>query len=238
MDCRLYLKGLVLVVALALQQPIHAQTAQSQAGQAANSQRWRDTLTVLNEQIARQPYSTDLHLRKAAANLELQQWEYAIEEYWLVLQKEPQNPAALFYRAYANSHLRRYELARTDYESLLRLSPNHLEARLGLAYVWQQTGRKRDAMEQLNLAVDQHPDSAVAYAARAALERDLKQYDIALYDWQQAMRLAPDNRDYLVSTVDVLLLLNRKKEARTLLDAAVHKGTPRGLLHKWYAKCK
>lgn len=230
MDCRLYLKGLVLFVAMASQQTACAQTA--------DSQRWRDSLTVLGEQIARQPFSTDLHLRKAAANLELQQWEYAIEEYGIVLQKEPHNPAALFYRAYANSHLRRYDMARNDYEELLRQSPNHLEGRLGLAYVWQQTGRKRDAMEQLNLAVDQHPDSAVAYAARAALERDLKQYDIALYDWQQAMRLAPDNRDYLVSAVDVLLLLNRKKEARTLLDAAVRKGTPRGLLHKWYAKCK
>ena len=84
----------------------------------SDSQRWRDSLTVLNRQIAESQWSTDLHLRKATANLELKQWEYAIDEYALVLQHEPRNPAALFYRAYANTHLRRFDLARNDLNDL------------------------------------------------------------------------------------------------------------------------
>ena len=201
-------------------------------------QSWRDSLNTLNRQIASSPWSTDLHLRKAAVNLELQQWEYAIDEYWQVLQHDAQNPAALFYRAYANSHLRRYDLARNDYEELLRLSPKHLEARLGLAFVQQQAGRVREALEQYNLAVEQHPESAVAYAGRAAMERDMKQYEVSLYDWKEALRLQPDNRDYLVSCVDVLIAMNRQDEARRMLDEAVRKGMPRGLLREWYVKCR
>ena len=111
MDCRLYRKSLVLFVAILSQQLVLAQTS--------DSQQWRDSLKILNKQLATSPWSTDLHLRKAAVNLELKQWQYAIEEYAQVLQHEPRNPAALFYRAYANTHLRRFDLARNDLSDLL-----------------------------------------------------------------------------------------------------------------------
>ena len=233
MDCRLYPKGLVLaglLVATLSQLTGQAQaqpattTAQTvKQGQALaqtyqqglelttkrtqelTNQQWRDSLTVLNQQIATQPWSTDLHLRKAAVNLELQQWQYAIEEYGLVLQHQLHNPAALFYRAYAATHMRYYDVARRDYEAFLSLFPTHME---------------------------------VAYASRAALEREMKQYEAALYDWQQAARLDSKNADYVASQVDLLLFLKRRQEALRVLDAAVQRGIPQGLLHQWYERCR
>jgi tetratricopeptide (TPR) repeat protein len=227
MDCRVYRKGLiVLFVAIAWQQTIQAQ------------ENWRDSLTAINKQIAQSTWSTDLHLRKANANLQLKQWQYAVDEYALVLQHEERNPAALFYRAYAYTHLRRFDLARNDLNDLLIVLPHHFEARLSLAVVQQQLGRKQEALDNLNLAIQQCPDSAVAYAARANLERDMKQDDAALYDWQKAEELAPRDPTYVVSHVDLLLVLERRKEARRVLDAAVSRGIPRGMLVEWYAKCK
>lgn len=208
------------------------------AATAQNNQRWRDSLTAINRQIATQPWSTDLHLRKANANLQLKQWQYAIDEYYLVLQHEPQNPAALFYRAYANTHLRRFDLARNDLSDLLAYLPNHFEARLSLAIVLQQLGKKQEALDQLNQTIQLHADSAVAYAARANLERDMKQDDVALYDWQRAEQLAPRDPTYVVSHADLLLVLGRKTEARRVLDAAVKRGVPRGMLAEWYDKCR
>lgn len=202
------------------------------------AQNWRDSLTVLNKQIAQSSWSTDLHLRKANANLQLKQWQYAIDEYSLVLQREPKNPAALFYRAYANTHLRRFELSRNDLNDLLAFAPTHFEARLSLAVVLQQLGRKQDALDQLNQTIQQHADSAVAYAARANLERDMKQDEVALYDWQRAEELSPRDVTYVVSHVDLLLVLGRKTEARRVLDAAVKRGIPRGMLVEWYRKVK
>jgi hypothetical protein len=45
------------------------QTVQAQT----KSENWRDTLNVLNKQIAQSKWSTELHLRKANANLQLKQ---------------------------------------------------------------------------------------------------------------------------------------------------------------------
>ena len=226
MDCRLYRKGVILFVAMSWQLTAMAQ------------ENWRDSLTVLNKQIAQSSWSTDLHLRKANANLQLKQWQYAIDEYSLVLQREPHNPAALFYRAYANTHLRRFELSRADLLDLLAFVPRHFEARLSLAVVLQQLGRKQEALDQLNQTIQQHADSAVAYAARANLERDMKQDEVALYDWQRAEELSPRDVTYVVSHVDLLLVLGRKTEARRVLDAAVKRGIPRGMLAEWYGKVK
>ena len=231
MDGRLYRTGLVLLVTI-----LGASTIQAQ--QVSDSQRWRDSLTVLNRQIAESQWSTDLHLRKATANLELKQWEYAIDEYALVLQHEPRNPAALFYRAYANTHLRRFDLARNDLNDLLIMFPSHFEGRLSLAVVLQQQGHHQDALDQLNQAIEQHADSAVAYAARANLERVMKQDESALYDWQRAEELSPRDPIYVVSHVDLLLVLERREEARRVLDAAVRRGIPRGMLQEWYQKTK
>ena len=202
------------------------------------AQNWRDSLTVLNKQIATSPWSTDLHLRKAAVNLELKQWQYAVEEYALILQREPKNPAALFYRAYANTHLRRFDLARNDLNDLLAYLPRHFEARLSLAVVLQQLGRKQEALDELNQTIQMHADSAVAYAARANLERQMKQDDAALYDWERAEQLDPKDPTFVLSHVDLLLVLERREEARRVLDAAVKRGIPKGMLLEWYDKCK
>lgn len=208
------------------------------AASAQTYRQWRDSLTAINEQIARLPYSSDLHLRKAAINIELEQWEYAADEYSLVLQHEPDNPAALFYRAYVNTNLRRYDLARNDYEEFLKRTPRNMEALLGLAHVCTKLKRTADAIDHMNRLVELYPDSAVVYAARAGFEKELKAYDAALYDWTNAVMLAPSNTDFIISKVDILLILGRKDEARADLDAAVRRGVPRGMLREWYERCR
>ncbi len=230
MDCRLYPKSLIFLVAFFMQLSGYAQNT--------DQQRWRDSLSILNKLIATSPWSTDLHLRKATANLELKQWEYAATEYGLVLQREPRNPAALFYRAYANTHLRRFDLARNDLNDLLVSFPRHFEGRLSLAVVLQQMGRRQDALDQLNQTIEQHADSAVAYAARANLERQMKQDEAALYDWNRAEALDSKNPLYVASHADLLIVLERREEARRVLDAAVSRGIPKGMLLEWYAKTK
>ncbi len=204
--------------------------------QGQTHQQWRDSLAVLNRQIDEQPRSTDLRLRKAAVNIELGQWEYAVEEYGNVLRIDPENLAALYYRAYGNTHLRQYQLARNDYQTFLQLSPLHMEARLGLAMVNEKMGRRTDALDQYNQLVEMFRDSAVCYAARAAFEMTIDQTETALYDWGEAIRLEPRNADYVVTKVDLLMKLNRWKEAREELEKALQRGVPRGVLKEWFDK--
>lgn len=199
---------------------------------------WRDSLDVLNREIAIHPNSTDLRLKKAAVNIELEQWEYAVEEYGRVLQTDPQNLAALYYRAYANTTLRHYDLAQMDYETFLSIVPKNFDAQLGLAMVKRKLGRKLDTLDELNKLVQLFPDSALAYAARAGYETELKQYEVALYDWDEALKRQPQNTDFLVSKVDVLIECKRYEEAWAILEEAMHKGTPRAALKEWIDKCK
>lgn len=205
---------------------------------AQTPKQWRDSVSVLIEQINLYPQNLELRLKKAEANINLQQWEYARDEYTAVLKKDEKNLAALYFRAFCQTQLRQYSFARADYETFLAIQPEHLEARLGLAHVLQLMGRKTDAVDELNRAVQMFPDSTDAYAARAAFETQQQQYDAALYDWDEALRLAPKNAELVVSKVDVLLRLGRKKEARAALDQAVKQGINRAALREWYDKCK
>lgn len=206
--------------------------------QAQTRQQWRDSLETLTEQLRRTPADIDLRLRKAEANINLEQWDYALAEYGKILHADQQNLAALFFRAYVHTQQHHYDLAKVDYETFLGLQPRHFEARLGLAQVVRKMGRRTEATDQLNLLVEQFPDSATAYAARAAYEVELKQYDAALYDWDEAIRRQPRNADLVASKADVLILLNRQEEARSNLKAAVRRGIPHHALKEWFDKTK
>ena len=177
-------------------------------GQQPTTNRLRDSLTTLNTLIAANPHSADLRLRKAALNIELNQWEYAIEEYGRVLQQDPTNLTARFFRAYAHNHLRHFDAARDDYEHFLSIVPRHFEARLGLAMVKRNQGRTIEAADEFNRLVEQYPDSALAYAVRADFEDEQGQLDLARYDYQQALRLHPANAEYRVA----LQRLEKKKK--------------------------
>ena len=205
---------------------------------AQTPKQWRDSVSVLIEQINLHPNNIDLRLKKAEANINLSQYDYAAEEYSKVLKQDERNLAALYFRAYCYTQLRQYSMARADYDAFLAIQPEHLEAHLGLARVLQLLNRRADAVDELNRCVQMFPDSADAYAARAAYETQLKQYDAALYDWDEALRLRPNDASLTVSKVDILLNLGRVREAREALDKAVKQGTTRAALREWYDKCK
>jgi tetratricopeptide (TPR) repeat protein len=205
---------------------------------AQTRQVWRDSLETLSANLKQNPTNIDLRLRKAEADIQLEQWDYALAEYGRILRADERNLAALFFRAYVHEKQKHYDLAKVDYDAFLAIEPVHLEARLGLAHVLQKMGRKQDTIDELNRIVQMFPDSADAYAARAAYETELQQYEVAVYDWGEAARLNPDNVDYTISKVDVLLRLGRQKEAREALDSLVARGTPRGLLKEWYDRTR
>ena len=205
---------------------------------AQTPKQWRDSVSVLIEQIDKQPSNIDLRLKKAEANINLSQYDYAADEYSKVLMLDDRNLAALYFRAFCHTQLRHYDMAKADYEAFLAIQPENLEAHLGLAHVLQLMNRRADAVDELNRCVQMFPDSADAYAARAAYETGQQQYDAALFDWDEALRLNPKNAELAVSKVDVLLRLGRKNEAREALDKAVKQGTPRAALKEWFDKCK
>ena len=118
------------------------------------------------------------------------------------------------------------------------MAPRNMEARLGLAYTYTKLNRYAEALDEAGTLIEMYPDSSMTYAARAEIEKEMKQYEPALYDMDEALKRDPGNKDIIVSKVELLLIMGRKQEAKTTLDDAVRKGIPRGTLLEWYAKCK
>ena len=203
-----------------------------------NRENWKDSLKVINYELNYHPDSLNLHLKKAAVNIQLDQWNYAMDEYNIVLGKQPYNPAALFYRAFVNERLHKYNFARADYETLLQIVPGNFEVRLGLALLNQKDRHLTEALDGINRLVTAHPDSAIAWAARAGIEDEQGMLVPAEYDYSEAIRRDPHNADYLLSRADIRIRLKEFGKARQDLDAITRLGTPKPALKEWYDRCK
>lgn len=198
----------------------------------------RDSLKTATDRMEYAPDSVDLRLKKASFNLQLEQWAYAMDEYNHILRREPNNLAALFYRAYTNEKLHRYNFARLDYENLLTIVPGNFEGQLGLALLNQKDNRHTEALDQINRLVSQYPDSAVAYAARAGIEREQGMITLSLFDYSEAIKRDPGNMEYRIDYIDALIADKKKDEARRELDRLVNMGFPRARLRNFYKRCK
>ena len=203
-----------------------------------NAEALRDSLSAAIMQLEYYPDSVSLRMKKAGWNIELEQWQYALDEYDYVLRKDPENATALFYRAFVNERQGRYNFARSDYESLLSLVPGNFEVRLCLALLNQKDNRTTEALDQINQLVEHFPDSAVTYAVRAGIELDRGMKEIAEYDYSKAIERDSNNVDYRLNRAVVRIELNRKKEAREDLDALVLMGVPRASLKIYYDNCR
>jgi len=224
-------KKVVAVVALGL---LLATSVRAQENRKA----LRDSLKRAVEVLSYHPDSVDLRLRKAAWNMQLEEWQYAKDEYDWVISHQPDNLAARYYRAYANTQLRRYNFARLDYENVLRVVPGNFDARLGLALLNQKDRHYTEALDGVNLLVAAYPDSAVAWAARAGIEKERDMKELAVYDYGEALRREPDNRDWLLARADLLIALRRFDDARKDLDRLVALGVARSELGEMYKKVK
>ncbi len=205
---------------------------------AQSSSALRDSLALATETLAYHPDSIDLRLKKAAWNIQLEQWNYAKDELDKVLFLNQTNIAGLFYRAFVNEKLKRYNFARLDYQNLLVLVPGNFQAQLGLALLNEKDQHHTEAYDGINNLIEQYPDSAVAYAARGGMEKERGMLELAAYDYAEAMRLDSTNQDYIVSHVDLLITLGCKLEAYDDLCRLQALGVQPGQLQDFYARLR
>ncbi len=196
----------------------------------------RDSLAAATDSLAYHPDSIDLRLKKAGWNMQLEQWEYAKQEYDYVLSRDGKNVSALYFRAYANTRLGRYRFARLDYENMLAVVPGNFEAQLGLALLNQKDKHYTQALDGLNVLCNAFPDRAEAFAARAGVELERGMTETAEYDFSEALRLDPANVDYRVSRADVRIKLGNKAGARDDLEELVKQGVSRAALEEFYRR--
>jgi len=118
-----------------------------------------------------------------------------------------------------------FDKARTSALEAIKLYPDYVPARVLLAKVLLERGDNADAIEQLRRAQTLSPgDAEVAYLLGQALERT-GQFIHALKQYQKARALDPARDTYVIASANVLVLMNRPKEALELLDARLTRTT-------------
>lgn len=198
----------------------------------------RDSLAAATNELAYHPDSIDLRLKKAAWNIQLEQWAYAKDDLDKVLFLNNTNIAGLFYRAFVNEKMKRYNFARLDYQNLLVLVPGNFQAQLGLALLNEKDKHYTEAYDGINNLIEQYPDSAMAYAARGGMEKERGMLELAEYDYAKAVSLDEANQDYRINRIDLLISLGRKQEAYRELEALIKKGVAPGQLQDFYRRLR
>lgn len=201
--------------------------------------------------IEQNPRDVSLRLKKAAANIELGQWRYALDEYNIILELEKKNLNALYYRAYVNQHLGRITFARKDYEDVLEQAPQNVNALIGLIYVNVEDNRLGQALYDANRLVEAHNHEAEPYAVRADVEKALNMVDAAIDDIEKAVKIekiqaekkypfsVDDNiTSYQLTAFALYKQKQQKEKAKAALDYLVANGIPRGALMDDYASLK
>lgn len=206
------------------------------SGYAQSAVSLRDSLNAAEKELELRPDSINLRLKKARWNVELGEWDYAKNEYDLILLHDPDNLSALYFRAFVNTKLGRYGFARQDYMNVLRQVPNNYEAKLGLALLDDKDKKKTKAFDEINLLVQAFPDSASAYAARAGMEEERQMPYLAEYDYSEAIMRDPTNTDYILNRANILITLGKKAEARRDLELLIRLGIPRANLSDYFKR--
>jgi Tfp pilus assembly protein PilF len=85
-----------------------------------------------------------------------------------------------------------YEEAVKEFSEALGKNPEHVQAHLGLAITYMQTGKDNEALQEFNLVIEIQPDLAAAYANRGILYDRSGQHEKALADYRKALELDPE----------------------------------------------
>lgn len=212
---------------------------------AQTQQELRDSITMISQLIDEHPKAVKLRLRKAALNIAMGQWQYALDGYNEVLDMMPSNLTALYYRGFVYQHMKRYAFARADYEKILKVEPLHQNALTGLILTNLYDHHNTEAFDGANRLVSLFPDSPQAYAVRSEVESAFDLIDLAIDDMEKAVALETPNvsgevtmdddiSSYQISLFSLYIKKGERKKASRCLNYLSEHGIAKAYLSDYY----
>jgi tetratricopeptide (TPR) repeat protein len=141
----------------------------------------------------------------------------AIANYSKAIELAPNYVTAFANRGLSHSMNDEHDLALADFEQAIDLDPGYMQAYYFRAFAHQRQGDFRSAVEDFNTALTLTTDSnevATIYYNRGRANKELKAYDDALADYEQAINLRPEDANIYFSRG---LLHHQRKD----FDAAI-----------------
>jgi tetratricopeptide (TPR) repeat protein len=155
------------------------------------------------------PNLTKAHLTLGVALNQLNQTDAAIEEFNAVLKSDPQSVTALDWLGKSLISQQRYSAA----IAVLKNGPPDEVLQMDLVIAYSKSGDNDLAIQLLSQMIEKQPSSAAAHSGLATVYTQQRRYQDAAREFQEALRLNPQDDLARVSYVKVLVLLSDFKTA-------------------------
>jgi tetratricopeptide (TPR) repeat protein len=139
----------------------------------------------------------------------------ALQDYDSAIKIDPNN--ALFYteRAVLRGNMKQQEQAIADFNTAILLDPYHVSAYFGRGGILYLLGRDQEAIADFTSAINLDSDKTYAiYFYRGYIYENIKQYEAAIQDFEQALAIAPDYQEAQDHLDKCKLLLSRQTRRR------------------------
>lgn len=164
--------------------------------------------------------ANDAQLEKGLAEYRAGRYEAAVEEFTLVLQKDPGYASAFLWRGHAYANLGRIDRAVADYQRSSELAPNSPDAYYGLGYLYAERREYEKAARLYTRALQADPSDFASHVERSKALFELRRYDDAVADLNEALDVKQDALLYGMRGA-ALMKLGRYDRALADYDRAI-----------------
>lgn len=152
------------------------------------------------EAIKRNQFITDAYQIRGIARQTLHEDSAAVADYDIGLTMLPEEKTFLLNKAVAEQTLERYDASAATYARLLEIYPSYDRAFLGRAQLQLARGDTIAALADVGRCIEHNKANADAYVLRSDIRvRHLNEYDSALLDMDEAIKLQPREAGYFIN---------------------------------------
>lgn len=145
--------------------------------QAENEQSLDEAILLYQLAIEADPESIDANLNLGIALFESGKISAARQSLTKVIELSPANPYGYYNLGNIEYSSKRFEQAERLFRSALKCKPDFLEARVALANSLEELGKEEDAIDELIVAIEYHPDSKGALLNFSMLALKHRRYE-------------------------------------------------------------
>jgi tetratricopeptide (TPR) repeat protein len=167
--------------------------------------------------------SASHYFKNGSAKYQLKNYTSAIDDLDQAVLLDENYSEAYYLRALCNSNLEKYDRALKDFNKTIELKPDFKEAYINRGfYVFEKIGKFQAAIDDYNTYLDLSPDGdhAFAYNNRGYAKYRLNDYEGAMTDILESIRLNPDNSFVYKNRALIYLELDSLKLACQDLELA------------------
>ncbi|MDR2474708.1 MAG: tetratricopeptide repeat protein [Bacteroidales bacterium] len=170
--------------------------------------------------LERNPFIIKAYECRAIARQQLEQFDEAISDYSKVLEYYPNDKELMHNQAVAYAQKKNYEAAEKVLNEIISRYPDFDKAYLTRGCMLVETGDTVQALKDLDKAIELDKFSSYAFATRALIAYQHENYQLALNDYTEAIRLSPQ-QGYYVNRGLTNYQLSNLREAMDDYDKAV-----------------